>query len=324
MGGSSATIRERQLESCHLGRYAHPDNRTAHVRVNGTQCGSPAIRGNRQCYFHSRHQLKPAQEGAFNFPTLEDANAIQVALMQVIRVIADNKIECKRAGLLLYALQTASYNLKRTKLEPDVEDIVLDTSSLQQEITPPPDPADAIRAMRRTYWKLHDPNLIKRDQEIVARWCSRATAPTPDSSAAVWPASPTRDSVPNAVPRNVADSVRGTGHSVLHSSPTRNSAPPAVPADVADSVPGTRYSVLPDSPLTTEDSQLTTANPIAESPGQVDPVLQFLAEMRLAYPPDTPTTESPDEDDEGVTPEERNIVKLLSLLTGPEDRTTLP
>ncbi len=150
--------------------------RCQHIRVNGTQCGSPALRTKRFCYFHSRHQLKPTRDSLFDFPVLEDANAIQIALMQVIRAIADNKIESKRAGLLLYALQTASYNLKRTKLQPEISEAVLDTSSLAQQITPPPDPVELMRAMRRTYWTMRDPELIRRDREIVARDCAAPEA----------------------------------------------------------------------------------------------------------------------------------------------------
>jgi len=284
--------------------------RCQHVHVNGTQCGSPAIRGNRQCYFHSRHQLKPAQEGAFNFPTLEDANAIQVALMQVIRAIADNKIECKRAGLLLYALQTASYNLKRTKLEPNVEDIVLDTSSLQQEVTPPPDPVDAIRAMRRSYWKLHDPDLIQRDRDIVSRECSRATG------SPVWPGSPTREKpVPSDSPTPVwpGSSTRDRG------SQTRATQP----ADLPESTTSNSQPE-PDFPQTENSQPTTSRTSKPETGNSSDPVLQFLAELQRTNPPEKPTTESPDEDDEYVTPEGRSIVsKFLSLLTGPEDRTTL-
>lgn len=157
--------------------------RCQHIKVNGIQCGSPALRAKRFCYFHSRHQLKPAHDSAFDFPILEDANAIQCALMQVIRAIADNKMECKRAGLLLYALQTASYNLKRASLEPDMFEVVRDTSSLAQEVTLPRDPVDALRAMRRTYWKLRDPDLLKRDREMVAADCasfkSAAAPPSP-------------------------------------------------------------------------------------------------------------------------------------------------
>jgi hypothetical protein len=161
--------------------------RCQHLKVNGTQCGSPALRSKRFCYFHSRHQLKPAPESQFDFPVLEDANAIQVALMQVIRAIADNKIECKRAGLLLYALQTASYNLKRASLEPATEKVVRDTAALAQEVAPPSDPVDLLRAMRRTYMLMRDPNLLNRDRDIVARECAPpksaagAERPTPDA-----------------------------------------------------------------------------------------------------------------------------------------------
>ena len=100
--------------------------RCHHLKTNGTQCGSPALRGKRFCYFHSRHQLKPAKDSAFDFPTLEDANAIQLALMQVMRAVADNKIEIKRGALLLYALQTASFNLKRVRFEPHWPRVVRD------------------------------------------------------------------------------------------------------------------------------------------------------------------------------------------------------
>ena len=125
--------------------------RCQHIKVNGTQCGSPALRGNCHCYFHAHHQLKPANDSAFDFPVLEDANAVQIALMQVIRAIADDKIDSKRAGLLLYALQTASFNLKRANLEPDITNVVLDPSSLVQEVVPTPDPIELLLAMRSTY-----------------------------------------------------------------------------------------------------------------------------------------------------------------------------
>src|SRR5205823_14269616 len=52
-------------------------------------------------------------------PPLEDANGIQSAIMEVARALLQNKIDRKTAGLLFYALQTASANLKqRVKFEP--------------------------------------------------------------------------------------------------------------------------------------------------------------------------------------------------------------
>ena len=102
-------------------------NRCQHLKVNGTQCGSPALRRNKFCFFHKRWQTERIQLNASNhkrrarcldLPVLEDANSIQITLMQVMRMIVSREIDTKTAGLLLYALQTASFNLRHTDFEP--------------------------------------------------------------------------------------------------------------------------------------------------------------------------------------------------------------
>jgi hypothetical protein len=100
--------------------------RCQHVKVNGTQCGSPALKHRRFCYFHKQWREQRikinvrARRRARNLdlPVLEDANSIQITLMQVMRLILSGQIDPKTAGLLLYALQTASVNLKNTSFEP--------------------------------------------------------------------------------------------------------------------------------------------------------------------------------------------------------------
>jgi|SRR5579859_758303 len=110
-------------------------NRCQHLKINGTQCGSPALRRNRFCYFHKRFQDESiklsadrARRGVATFvlPLLEDANSIQVALMQVMRLLVSQQMDHKTASLLLYALQTASANLRMTKFEPWRHDVILD------------------------------------------------------------------------------------------------------------------------------------------------------------------------------------------------------
>jgi hypothetical protein len=132
-------------------------NRCQHIKVNGTQCGSPALRRNRFCYFHKRHheerialhadrakndrakndqaendRAKAARRrnAAIDLPVLEDANSIQVSLMQIMRLLIAGQIDPKTAGLLLYALQTASSNLRGTRFEPNRNDVILDPSSV--------------------------------------------------------------------------------------------------------------------------------------------------------------------------------------------------
>jgi hypothetical protein len=46
-------------------------------------------------------------------PTLEDANSIQMAVMQVMEALLRDQIDNKLAGLLLYGLQIASSNLQQ-------------------------------------------------------------------------------------------------------------------------------------------------------------------------------------------------------------------
>jgi hypothetical protein len=98
-----------------------------HIKANGEFCGSPALRGRHYCYFHltqigrrlraERVQAKAMANAVdagvvrLELPPFEDANSIQIALMQVVDAILHNRLDTKRAGLVLYALQTASSNL---------------------------------------------------------------------------------------------------------------------------------------------------------------------------------------------------------------------
>jgi hypothetical protein len=112
--------------------------RCQHVKVNGTQSGSPALRRRRFCYFHENYRLTQARLLAdeskvriCNFPLLEDANSIQVAVMQVIHLLGSGKMDTKVAGLMLYALQTASANMKRVSFEAqNATDVVIDQDTL--------------------------------------------------------------------------------------------------------------------------------------------------------------------------------------------------
>ena len=116
--------------------------RCQHLKVDGTQCGSPALRRNRFCFFHKRFQEERinisrdrARRGRATLilPVLEDANSIQVSLMQIMRLLAAGQIDARNAGLLLYALQTASFNLRFTRFEPlDIQNVVIDRDTIDQ------------------------------------------------------------------------------------------------------------------------------------------------------------------------------------------------
>jgi hypothetical protein len=103
-----------------------------------TQCGSPALRNRRLCFFHDRIRRERAKIAAdvsaprrFDLPLLEDANAVQIALMKVIQMLGSGRMDHKTAGLMLYALQTASANLRIADLEADdATDVVVDRDTV--------------------------------------------------------------------------------------------------------------------------------------------------------------------------------------------------
>jgi hypothetical protein len=88
-----------------------------HIKTSGGKCGSPALRGKPYCYYHSRARERAARPAspflAIELPAaLEDRGAIQLALSEVATALADHRIDTRRAGVLLYALQIASSNAK--------------------------------------------------------------------------------------------------------------------------------------------------------------------------------------------------------------------
>ncbi len=117
--------------------YPKTVKRCQHIKVNGTQCGSPALRDSKHCYYHIRYHwpeldaLPDNNEWRKPLATLEDANSIQVSLANVMERLVLQDIDHKTAALLLYALQTASMNLKRTSLEPELPtQVVIDRESV--------------------------------------------------------------------------------------------------------------------------------------------------------------------------------------------------
>ena len=91
-----------------------------HIFTDGRRCASPCLRQEEFCYYHHttrRPVADPRQRrsrrSTFDLPHPEDRSAIQSSIGEVLRRIASNEIDPRRAGLLLYGLQIASINLPR-------------------------------------------------------------------------------------------------------------------------------------------------------------------------------------------------------------------
>ena len=197
-------------------------SRCQHLKVNGTQCGSPALRRNRFCFFHKRSQDERIKLGAdrarrgvatFVLPVLEDANSIQVALMQVMRLLVSQQIEHKTASLLLYALQTASTNLHLTRFDPKRHDVVLDPRTVPT--LPALQPSGKTKASRTK-------KTIKRKKRSKP-WSAPISKPP-------WSAGPKTTSIAHLTLTSATKlPLTGKPPRINPSEPPRKSPPPAAP-----------------------------------------------------------------------------------------------
>jgi hypothetical protein len=123
-----------------------------HIKTNGRRCKSPSLGLSAFCYFHSRlhRRHKNLVESApvllennsnpttsatgqsqylpdpleLDLPPLEDVESIQVSISLLIAALARNRIDSKRAAVLLYGLQLASTNARSITIEPASSSIV--------------------------------------------------------------------------------------------------------------------------------------------------------------------------------------------------------
>ena len=100
---------KRQLALLDLAREAP---RCEHVFSDGRCCKAPRVKKGKLCYAHTLMEEKRPLE--LNLPPLEDANAVMLWLMDVLRGLAEGRISEKTAGLMFYGLQLAMVNARFT------------------------------------------------------------------------------------------------------------------------------------------------------------------------------------------------------------------
>jgi hypothetical protein len=134
-----------------------PANICRHIKTNGKRCQSPSLGLSAFCYFHSRLHRRhrnlvenssaltqsspnpgPTVSGTpqylpdyatqhpieIDLPPVEDAESIQVSISLLIAALARNRIDAKRAAVLLYGLQLASTNAKSIIIEPYASSVI--------------------------------------------------------------------------------------------------------------------------------------------------------------------------------------------------------
>jgi len=91
-----------------------------HIKVTGQQCGSPALRGEFFCYFHTR-VIKGVQMRVdmqlHSMALLEDCESIQLSVMHVVDGLIKGTLEPTRARLIIQALRIAARNAKNVRFD---------------------------------------------------------------------------------------------------------------------------------------------------------------------------------------------------------------
>jgi hypothetical protein len=99
----------------------HPNvRRCTHIKAAGQRCGSPALRGEFFCYFHTR-VIKGVQQRVdmqlHSMALLEDCESIQLSIMHVVDGLIKGTLELPRARLILQALRIAARNAKEVRFD---------------------------------------------------------------------------------------------------------------------------------------------------------------------------------------------------------------
>jgi hypothetical protein len=152
-----------------------------HIKTNGRRCCAFAVRDEQLCYFHrasnkrhrglramphldnpetvihplaldrERMQREPMLAQYFgvptgplllDFPQIEDRESIQLALSMLLTALGQDRIDPKRATVMLYNLQVASTNAAKLSRESEhmVRETTLDESG--NELAPDTDPSE--------------------------------------------------------------------------------------------------------------------------------------------------------------------------------------
>jgi len=125
---------------------AQPNVRTCtHIMVTGVRCGSPALRGERFCYFHQRMIRgvnTPPNSRVHPIAFLENEESIQASLMEMVNALLRGTIDIKRGELVLRALNAAVRNCRRARFK-NLRDMVREVPDYPAPPNPEPPAAAA-------------------------------------------------------------------------------------------------------------------------------------------------------------------------------------
>ena len=130
-------------------RYS--DEACQQIKLDGEPCRAAVLRGKKFCYYHL-HSGPPPKDVSnpgvipqvqFHLPLLDDATSIQATITLVCEHLLHRRLEPKKAGILLYAMQVASSNLSRMNHEDRSQKKNGESNSANALPSPPPGSASS-------------------------------------------------------------------------------------------------------------------------------------------------------------------------------------
>jgi hypothetical protein len=109
-----------------------------HIKVTGVRCGSPALRGEQFCYFHQRmlRTVTVPKSRLHPVAMLENEEAIQASIMEVVNALIRGTIELRRGELILRALNAAVRNARRVQFSIHSSNMVKQVPDYEDQPTP--------------------------------------------------------------------------------------------------------------------------------------------------------------------------------------------
>jgi|SRR5271167_340343 len=96
-------------------------------KPDGTLCGSPALRGEKLCYYHQRDRkrsqyaagaIRRADVLGPRLPPMKSLVDVQAALREDFNALAAHRVPLPRAGRILFDLEQAAVALRQPNTSP--------------------------------------------------------------------------------------------------------------------------------------------------------------------------------------------------------------
>jgi hypothetical protein len=200
---------------------------------SGQRCGSPALKGEYYCYHHhikhanrkNHRVLIDPEVTCMEVPLIEDRASIFIALAAVIHRLAENTVDTRRAGQMIYALQVALQALGPVPAPaanhqpvPATQPAVIAERTINkvQRTTPPPESASAA------------PVTIPISKQSLLYF--RRSRHCAHCNAELFPASQLTERANPGAPPSIIEEARPA-------LPAPNPSPAEIPADVSGTLP---------------------------------------------------------------------------------------